>query len=344
MKALITGITGQDGSYLAEWLLLNGWEVHGLVRRSSIIKTDRIDHIFDRITLHYGDMTDATNLMAVMNTVKPDVVYNLAAQSHVAVSFETPAYTAQSDAIGTLNMLEIIRQFFPETKFYQASTSELFGDKPPPQNEDGPFQPRSPYAAAKLYAYWLVRNYREAYNLFAVNGILFNHESPRRGETFVTRKITRYFGKMHRKMFLEEPLRLGNMGAIRDWSHAKDMVRGMKMMMDHHTPTDFVMGSGEGYTVKEFVDKCLDVLDIKSYTKTIEGFNRGYDERTHRNLWRVDPKYFRPLEVNALVSDPQKARRELNWKPKYDLEGLVQEMMLSDMGKYDDTERWEDKW
>ena len=315
-KALITGITGQTGSYLAELLLEKGYEVHGLIRRSSLIKTDRIDHIFDKITLHYGDMTDGMNLMNIMLMVKPDEVYNLAAQSHVAVSFEMPEYTANADALGTLRLLEIIATHMPSTKFYQASTSELYGESPAPQNEQTPSQPRSPYAAAKLYAFWLTKTYREAYNIQACNGILFNHESPRRGETFVTRKITQWIAK-YKLGLTNEPLVLGNLYARRDWSHAKDMAYGIWLMMQQKGQwQDYVLGSGISYTIEEFLIKAFEIAGI-------------YGD--YQKLIKIDSKYKRPLEVNYLKADFTKAREELGWQPTYTLDDLIKEMIDHDV-------------
>jgi len=320
-KAFITGITGQDGSYLAELLLSEGYEVHGLVRRSSLIKTDRIDHLFDKIHLHYGDMTDGMNLMNLMVSIKPDEVYNLAAQSHVAVSFETPEYTANADALGTLRLLEIIKAHLPNTKFYQASTSELYGDAPAPQRERTPFQPRSPYAAAKLYAYWLTRNYREAYNLYAVNGILFNHESPRRGETFVTRKVIQ-----HAVRTPEKVLEIGNVWAVRDWSHARDMVKGMYAMMHQEKPKDYVLGSGHGHSVKNFIDITYKKLGINldwhgAFGKPIEAYHND------KLLVASVAKYYRPLEVDCLIADPHLAENELGWKATTSIYDMIDEMI-----------------
>lgn len=333
-KALITGITGQTGSYLAELLLEKDYEVHGLVRRSSLIKTDRIDHIFDKIILHYGDMTDGMNLMNIMLNVKPDEVYNLAAQSHVAVSFEMPEYTANADALGTLRLLEIIATHMPSTKFYQASTSELYGDSPAPQNEDTPFRPRSPYAAAKLYAFWLTKTYREAYNIQACNGILFNHESPRRGETFVTRKITQWAAKYVLGL-TKEPLRLGNLYAYRDWSHAKDMAYGIWLMMQQKGQwQDYVLGSGNILNVKGFVSIALDYINVDydwendicwSCTRQNGGL------QLIEKLVVTDSQYIRPLEVNHLQADFTKAREELGWQPTYTLDDLIKEMIDHDV-------------
>lgn len=331
-KVFITGITGQTGSYLAEQLLESGYEVHGLLRRSSSIKTDRIDKHFKDYHLHYGDMTDGMGLVNVMEKIKPDYVYNLAAQSHVKVSFEMPEYTMDTDATGTLRLLEIIRTRMPATRFYQASTSEMFGSSPAPQNENTIFQPCSPYGAAKLSAYWMVRNYREAYGLFAVNGILFNHESPRRGETFVTRKITKWVAR-YKKLGLDAtgPLELGNVWAIRDWSHAIDMARGIQTMMEHDRPDDYVLGSGKGYTVKDFIDitfKCANLKPVEwigEKNQPVQGYHNG-----KLAIQSVD-KYYRPLEVNELIADTTRAKSILQWYPMYNLEKLIEDMLKHDM-------------
>lgn len=327
-KALITGISGQTGSYLAEYLLENNYEVHGIIRRSSLIKTDRIDHIFDQVTLHYGDLTDGMNLMSLVQKIKPDEIYNLAAQSHVQVSFETPEYTANADAIGTLRLLEIIYNTNPKIKFYQASTSELYGSTPPPQNEQTYFAPQSPYAAAKLYAYWLTRNYREGYGLFAVNGILFNHEGPRRGETFVTRKITRYVAQ-YKLGLVDRPLQIGNVHAVRDWTDARDMVRGIYLMMQQTIPDDYALGSGVGRTVLDLLKTAFATIDI-----TLEWNNEeeiGTDAATGKVLVEVNSKYKRPLEVNALVADTTKAQTQLGWQPKIDFQQMIEEMVANDI-------------
>ena len=309
LRALITGISGQDGSFLAELLLSKGYEVHGIKRRSSSFNTGRIDHLFDRLHLHYGDLTDATSLIRILSEVQPDEVYNLGAQSHVAVSFEMPEYTADVNALGTLRVLEAIRFLKLDCRFYQASTSEIFGDSPPPQNEATPFRPRSPYAIAKLHAHWTTVNYREAYGLFACCGILFNHESPVRGETFVTRKIVR--GLTRIKQGLDQYLYLGNLDARRDWGHAKDYVRAQWLMLQHAEPRDYVIASGEQHSVRDFVE--------------VAGRLIGFD-----NVWRyvkTDPKYYRPVEVDSLCGDASRAREELNWKPTVGFEELVQEMV-----------------
>jgi len=338
-RALITGITGQDGAYLAELLLSKGYEVHGVKRRSSLFNTDRIDHLYQdqhekgvNMFLHYGDLTDSTNLIRLVQETMPDEIYNLAAQSHVQVSFETPEYTANSDATGTLRLLEAIRILGLEkkTKFYQASTSELYGKvMEVPQSEETPFYPRSPYAVAKLYAYWIVRNYREAYGIYACNGILFNHESPLRGETFVTRKITRAAAKI--SLGLQEKLFLGNVDARRDWGHAKDYVEGMWMIMQHDEPDDFVLATGETYSVRHFCDLAFAHVDI-----TLEWKGEGVDEKAHdaktgKVLIEIDPKYFRPTEVDLLIGDPTKARTKLGWTHKHNLQQLVTDMVKSDV-------------
>jgi GDPmannose 4,6-dehydratase len=336
--ALITGITGQDGAYLAELLLAKGYEVHGIKRRASSFNTDRIDHLYRdpheqnvRMHLHYGDLTDATNLIRIIQLVKPDEIYNLAAQSHVAVSFETPEYTANSDALGTLRILEAIRilGLTDKTRFYQASTSEMYGKvQEVPQKETTPFYPRSPYGAAKVYAYWITVNYREAYGLYACNGILFNHESPIRGETFVTRKITRALARIREG--LEERLFLGNMDALRDWGHARDYVRAQWLMLQHPQPEDFVIATGEQHSVREFVE-----LTAAHFGMSIEWRGKGVDEvgidtRTGNTIVRVDARYFRPTEVESLLGDPSKARRLLGWQPEVDFPTLVREMAQAD--------------
>ena len=329
-KALISGITGQTGSYLAELLLEKGYEVHGIIRRSSSINTDRIDHIFNDLYLHYGDMTDGMGLINILKGVEPDEVYNLAAQSHVNVSFEMPEYTMNADMIGAARLLEIIRGDMPDTKYYQASTSEMFGSSPAPQSETTKFQPCSPYGSAKLAAYWMTRNYREAYGLYAVNGILFNHESPRRGETFVTRKITRWVAKYKAFRGNCEPLQIGNVWAVRDWSHAKDMVKGIHQMMNRDVPQDFVLGSGEGHTVKEFIDKTFECANLGpiEWTFTETGKARGY-YKGEKIIESVD-RYYRPLEVNELIADTTQANVLLGWKPTYTFDDLVSEMFEHD--------------
>jgi GDPmannose 4,6-dehydratase len=336
--ALITGITGQDGAYLAELLLAKGYEVHGIKRRASSFNTDRIDHLYRdpheqnvRMHLHYGDLTDATNLIRIIQLVKPDEIYNLAAQSHVGVSFETPEYTANSDALGTLRILEAIRilGLSNKTRFYQASTSEMFGKvQEVPQKETTPFYPRSPYGAAKVYAYWITVNYREAYGLYACNGILFNHESPIRGETFVTRKITRALARIREG--LEQRLFLGNMDSLRDWGHARDYVRAQWLMLQHGQPEDFVIATGEQHSVREFVE-----LAARHFGMGIEWRGKGVDEvgidtGTGNTIVRVDARYFRPTEVDSLLGDPGKARRLLGWQPEVDFPTLVREMAEAD--------------
>jgi GDPmannose 4,6-dehydratase len=327
MIALITGITGQDGSYLAELLLEKGYEVHGIVRRSSLINTHRIDHIYDRIHLHYGDLTDSGNLISLVQKIKPTEVYNLGAMSHVKVSFEMPEYTGEVDALGTLRLLEAIRLLDHPCKFYQASTSELYGlVQEVPQRETTPFYPRSPYGVAKLYSYWIVRNYREAYGIHASNGILFNHESPRRGETFVTRKITRGLSQI--SCGLQDVLELGNLDAQRDWGHAKDYVRGMWMITQHDTPDDFVLATGTMRTVREFVNESAKYFGFKIEWQG-EGLDEiGVDKYSGKTLVKVNPKYYRPTEVEQLLGDASKARDVLGWEPEFDFESLVEDMCI----------------
>ena len=336
--ALITGITGQDGAYLAELLLEKNYEVHGVKRRSSSFNTSRIDHLYKdkhyqdvNFFLHYGDLTDATNLIRIIQEVQPEEIYNLGAQSHVKVSFEIPEYTANSDALGTLRILEAIRILKMENKvrFYQASTSELYGkSQEVPQTETTPFYPRSPYGVAKLYAFWIVKNYREAYGMFACNGILFNHESPIRGETFVTRKITRAASKI--KLGLQEKLYLGNLDAQRDWGHAKDYVEGMWQMLQHEKPEDFVLATGKTTTIREFCNLSFKELgiDIKWDGKGVKEV--GIDKSSNKVIISIDPNYYRPTEVDLLIGDASKARKLLNWNPKYDLKSLVKEMVNVD--------------
>lgn len=330
--ALITGVTGQDGAYLAELLLNKGYEVHGLQRRSSLPNTGRIDSFADQLHLHYGDMTDSMNLIRLMSEIRPTEIYNLAAQSHVAVSFETPEYTANADGVGTLRLLEAIRILKMErhTRFYQASTSELYGKiQEIPQKETTPFYPRSPYAAAKLYAYWITVNYREAYNMYACNGILFNHESPVRGETFVTRKITKAVANIISNK--QECLFLGNLDAKRDWGHAKDYVYGMWLMLQQPTPDDFVLATGEMHSVREFVERCFEHVKIKIIWQD-QGVNEvGVDEKTGKKLVAIDPKYFRPTEVELLLGDATKAKEKMGWVPKISFDELVNEMMQSEL-------------
>ena len=336
-KAFITGITGQDGSYLAEFLLNKGYEVHGIVRRSSSFNTQRIEHLYNNpsikgttLFLHYGDLTDSSNLSRLIYTIQPEEVYNLGAQSHVKVSFEIPEYTAEVDALGTLRLLESIRETNTPVRFYQASTSELFGGiQQSSQNEQTPFYPRSPYAAAKLYAYWVTVNYREAYGLFACNGILFNHESPRRGKTFVTRKIT--IGISNIIKGKEKKIYLGNLDAKRDWGYAGDYVEAMWMILQQEKPEDFVIATGETHTVREFCELAFKAAGIELYWAG-EGENeRGLDVNTGNELVCIDPRYFRPTEVDFLLGDPKKVMEKLGWKPKVNFEELVRMMMKSDM-------------
>ena len=340
-KALITGITGQDGAYLAELLLEKGYEVHGVKRRSSLFNTDRIDHLYQdphekntKLVLHHGDLTDTSSLIRIIQEVQPDEIYNLAAQSHVAVSFEEPEYTANSDALGALRILEAIRILGLEkkTKYYQASTSELFGEvQETPQNEKTPFHPRSPYAVAKLYAYWITINYREAYGIYACNGILFNHESPIRGETFVTRKITRALARI--KLGLQETLYLGNMDAKRDWGHAKDYVEMQWLMLQQDKPEDFTISTGVQYTVRDFVNAASKELGME-LKWTGDGIDEtGVDISTGKTIVRVDSRYFRPTEVETLLGDSTKAREQLGWTPKISFEELVKEMVIHDLNE-----------
>jgi GDP-mannose 4,6-dehydratase len=338
-KALITGITGQDGAYLAEFLLEKGYEVHGIKRRASMFNTDRIDHLYKdqheedvNFFLHYGDMTDSTNLIRIIQQVQPDEIYNLAAQSHVQVSFETPEYTANSDALGTLRVLEAIRILGLEkkTRFYQASTSELYGlVQETPQKETTPFYPRSPYAAAKLYGYWITVNYREAYKMFACNGILFNHESPLRGETFVTRKITRAVARI--KLGLQNRLYLGNLDAKRDWGYAKDYVEAMWLILQQDQPEDFVIATGRTWKVRDFVELAFQEVGIGIDWQGRGIDEKGIDKSTGKVLVEVDPHYFRPTEVDLLLGDPTKAREKLGWRPKTTLAELVALMVREDL-------------
>jgi GDPmannose 4,6-dehydratase len=337
--ALITGVTGQDGAYLAELLLAKGYTVHGLKRRSSMFNTGRIDHLYKdqhetkvKFFLHYGDLTDSTNLIRIIQETQPDEIYNLAAQSHVKVSFDSPEYTANADAIGPLRILEAIRilKLESKTRFYQASTSEMYGYvQEIPQKETTPFYPRSPYGVAKVYAYWITKNYREAYNIYACNGILFNHESPIRGETFVTRKITRAVAKIHLK--LQTKLFLGNLDSERDWGHAKDYVEGMWLMMQQKVADDYVLATGKKITVRKFVELAFAEVGI-----TLKWEGKGVDEKgtdvaTGNLLVEIDPRYFRPTEVELLIGDASKAKKDLGWEPKYTLEQLVKEMVESDV-------------
>jgi GDPmannose 4,6-dehydratase len=338
-RALITGITGQDGAYLADFLLKKGYEVHGLKRRASSFNTARIDHLYRdpheenvRFYLHYGDLTDSTNLIRIIQEIQPDEIYNLAAQSHVKVSFETPEYTANADGLGTLRLLEAIRilRLDKKTRFYQASTSELYGKvQQKPQNESTPFYPRSPYAVAKLYAFWITVNYREAYGLYACNGILFNHESPVRGETFVTRKITRAIARI--TLGLQDKLYIGNLNAKRDWGHARDYIEMQWLMLQQNQPEDYVIATGEHYSVREFIEAAARQVDI-----SIRWEGRGVEEKgihaeTGKIIVAVDPRYFRPTEVDELLGDASKAREKLGWKPRISFEELVAEMMETDL-------------
>ena len=337
-KAIITGVTGQDGAYLAEFLLAKGYEVHGIKRRTSLFNTKRIDHLYQdphetnrRFILHHGDLTDSTSLIHVIEKVQPDEIYNLAAQSHVAVSFEEPEYTANSDALGALRILEAIRilNLTEKTKFYQASTSELFGlVQEIPQKETTPFYPRSPYACAKLYAYWICGNYREAYNIYACNGILFNHESPIRGETFVTRKITRALARI--KLGLQDCMYLGNLNAKRDWGHAKDYVEMQWLMLQQEAPKDYVIATGEQHSVRDFVNAAAEELGIKITWQESGVDEKGYDDKGNC-IVAVDPRYFRPTEVEDLLGDPTRAREELGWVPKISFKELVAEMVREDL-------------
>ncbi len=337
--ALITGITGQDGAYLAEFLLAKGYAVHGVKRRASSFNTDRIDHLYQdpherdiRLKLHYGDLTDSTNLIRIIQEVQPDEIYNLAAQSHVAVSFETPEYTANSDALGTLRVLEAIRILGLEkkTRFYQASTSEMFGKvQEIPQRETTPFYPRSPYGAAKVYAYWITVNYREAYDLFACNGILFNHESPMRGETFVSRKITRALTRI--RVGLQDTLYLGNLDSRRDWGHARDYVRAQWLMLQQAAPEDFVIATGKQFSVRDFVVAASSLLDMKIEWQGDGVQEVGIDTKSGRKLVQVDPRYFRPAEVDTLLGDATKARQKLGWAAEVSFPELVAEMVESDL-------------
>ena len=335
--ALITGVTGQDGSYLAEFLLNKGYEVHGIKRRTSLINTSRIDHLFKdhhvpnlKFILHHGDLTDATSLIRIIQEVQPDEIYNLAAQSHVKVSFEEPEYTANSDALGALRILEAIRilKLEKKTKYYQASTSELYGSvKESPQNEKTPFYPRSPYGVAKLYAYWITVNYREAYGIYACNGILFNHESPVRGETFVTRKITRALARI--KLGLQKTLYLGNLNAMRDWGHAKDYVEVQWLMLQQEKPSDFVIATGKQYSVRDFINLAAKNLDMKIEWKGKDEDEIGICE--NKEIIKIDTNYSRPTEVESLLGDASKAKKELGWEPKISFEELVKEMVEKDL-------------
>jgi GDPmannose 4,6-dehydratase len=337
--ALISGITGQDGAYLAELLLDKGYRVHGIKRRSSLLNTDRIDHLYQdpheadvRLTLHYGDLTDSTNLIRIIQQVRPDEIYNLAAQSHVAVSFETPEYTANADAVGTLRLLEAIRilGLQERARFYQASTSEMFGKvQETPQRESTPFYPRSPYGVAKLYAHWICVNYREAYGLYACNGILFNHESPLRGETFVSRKITRALTRIH--VGLQDTLHLGNLDARRDWGHARDYARAQWLMLQQPQPEDYVVATGEQHSVRDFVLRAGQALGMDIEWRGQGVAETGVDRASGRTVVRVDPRYFRPAEVDSLLGDASKIRSRLGWQPEISFAALVREMVDSDL-------------
>ncbi len=350
-KALVTGITGQDGAYLAELLLKKGYEVHGIKRRSSLFNTGRIDHFYEdphipdrHMVLHYGDLTDSTNLIGIIQKVQPDEIYNLAAMSHVHVSFETPEYTANADGIGTLRILEAVRLLglTQKTKIYQASTSELYGlVQAAPQSETTPFYPRSPYGVAKLYAYWITVNYREAYNMFACNGILFNHESPLRGETFVTRKITRAVAKI--ALGLQDMLYLGNLDAKRDWGHAKDYVEAMWLMLQQEKPEDFVIATGVTTQIRDFVRMAFNEIGVslkfegkeEGETAVVAASTGKYPVPVGKVILKVDPRYYRPTEVDLLIGDPTKANEKLGWKPKYDLAMMVKEMVASDLSIFE---------
>ena len=327
--ALITGISGQDGSYLAEFLLEKGYEVHGIVRRASLINTHRIDHIYDDIKLHYGDLTDAYSLISIIQKVKPQEIYNLGAQSHVKVSFEIPEYTAQVDALGTLRVLEAVRSLGMEkdVRIYQASTSELYGlVQATPQTETTPFHPRSPYGVAKLYGYWIIKNYREAYGMHCSTGILFNHESPRRGETFVTRKITRGLSRI--SVGEQDCLYLGNINAKRDWGHAKDFVKAMWLMLQQEEPDDYVIATGEQYSVKDFVEETAPYFGFNIEWRGDDKNEFGFDLVSGRSVIRIDERYFRPAEVESLLGDPTKAKEKLGWEPTTTFKELVEDMCI----------------
>ena len=336
-KALITGITGQDGSYLAEFLLKKGYEVHGIIRRSSSFNTERIDHLYKdlhtnnvKLFLHYGDLSDGSNVSQLLRKIKPNEVYNLGAQSHVRVSFDIPEYTADVDGIGTLRILDAIKDSGIKTKFYQASSSELYGKvQEIPQKETTPFYPRSPYGCAKLYAFWITKNYRESYKIFACNGILFNHESPRRGETFVTRKITRGFAQIISGK--ADCIYLGNLDAKRDWGYAKDYVEGMWEMLQQKNPDDYILATGETHSVREFIEECAKLLKINFAWKGKGLKEIGYDKKTKKTLIKIDPRYFRPAEVDLLLGDPTKAYKKLGWKPKTTFKQLVKIMLEADL-------------
>lgn len=330
-KAFITGITGQDGSYLLELLLSKGYEVHGTLRRSSVFNTERVDHLFDKIHRYYSDLTDSSSLNRLIEKIRPDEIYNLGAQSHVRVSFDVPEYTAETDAIGTLRLLDAIKETGVKTRFYQASTSEMFGGLPEtvPQNEQTPFYPRSPYGAAKLYAHWITINYREAYNLFACSGILFNHESPRRGRTFVTRKITEAVAKI--KMGLLDKVLLGNLDAKRDWGYAPDYVKAMWLMLQAKQADDYVIATGKAYSIREFCEQAFAHADIDIYWKGQGTSEKGINKKNNKVVVEVSSEYFRPSEVHHLQGDASKAKQELNWKPSVSFEELVKIMVEADL-------------
>lgn len=326
-RALITGINGQDGSYLAELLLEKGYEVHGMIRRSSSFNTKRIDHIFDKIKLHYGDMTDASSIFSLISMIRPDEIYNLAAQSHVKVSFETPEHTTETNALGLLKLLESVTTLRLKPRIYQASSSEMFGSAPAIQNEDTPFLPCSPYGTAKLYAHWICKNYRESYDMFIATGILFNHESPRRGETFVTRKVTKAVANIFHKK--QEFVTLGNLNAYRDWGHSRDYVRAMWMMLQHDTPDDFVIATGNTYSVRHLVEKAFKFIDM-DISWINEDKNTGIDQNGIVRV-KVDPRYVRPNEVNVLCGNALKAHHKLNWRPEISFDQLINEMVKNDI-------------
>lgn len=336
-KALITGITGQDGSYLAELLLEKGYEVHGIMRRASTFNTKRIDHVFQdphskgkKLILHYGDLSDSSNISRLIEKIKPDEIYHLGAQSHVRISFDIPEYTADITAIGTLRLLDAIKESGIQTKFYQASSSEMFGlVRETPQKETTPFYPRSPYGCAKVYAYWITKNYRESYNLFACNGILFNHESPRRGETFVTKKITRALSRIHKR--LQDKLFLGNMDAKRDWGYAKDYVEGMWRILQQDEPDDYILATNETHTVREFVEEACKLVDIDLIWEGEGLEEKGIDQKTGKIIIEIDPAYFRPAEVDILIGDYSKAKEKLGWEPTVKFKELVKIMMEHDL-------------
>jgi len=332
--ALITGISGQDGSYLSEILLEKGYEVHGVIRRSSSINTERIDHIFDKLILHYGDMTDSSRISELISKIKPDEIYNLAAQSHVRVSFDIPYYTSQVDALGTLNILDAVKAYAPNAKFYQASTSELFGKvQEVPQKETTPFYPRSPYGVAKLFGYWMIKNYREAYGMFACNGILFNHESERRGETFLTRKVVL---ELIRVKFGEiEKMTIGNLDARRDWGYAKEYCEAMWLMLQQDKPEDFVIATGKTYSVRDFIEKVAIKLGFNLYWEGGGVDEVGIDKNTGKTIISINPRFFRPTEVELLIGDPSKAKKELGWEAKIDLDEMIDIMLENDLKPYD---------